>query len=87
MSTPTNGRGHLARFCLVNTHIEANSHEIAYFLAQALHYAVLKAAAARPKDKIFRKSALTKQALIRLLIGAFEPYFRERGGSAGTKKG
>ena len=45
--------------------------KIAYFLAQALHYAILKAAAERPKDKIFsRKSPLTKEALIRLLIGA-----------------
>lgn len=43
----------------------------AYFLAQALHYAILKAAAERPKDKIFsRKSPLTKEALIRRFIGA-----------------
>lgn len=43
----------------------------AYYLAQALHYAILKAAAERPKDKIFsRKSPLTKEVLIRLFIGA-----------------
>lgn len=43
----------------------------AYYLAQVLHYAILKAAAERPKDKIFsRKSPLTREALIRLFIGA-----------------
>lgn len=43
----------------------------ALYLAQALHYAILKAAAERPKYKIFsRNSPLTKEALIRLFIGA-----------------
>lgn len=43
----------------------------AFFIARALHYAILKAAAEQPKGKTFsRKSPLTKETLIRLLIGA-----------------
>ena len=42
-----------------------------YFIAQALFYAIQKAAAERPKDGNFsRKSPLTAETLIRLLIGA-----------------
>lgn len=43
----------------------------AYFLNQALHYAILRAAAQRGDSKAFsRKSSLTPETLIRLLIGA-----------------
>lgn len=43
----------------------------AYFLNQALHYAILRAAAQRGDSKAFsRKSSLTPEVLIRLFIGA-----------------